>query len=125
MSRTARTLVGLGLLAVGLAGWLAARAPVPSIPSARVDAGRRALEAYDCGVCHRIPGVRGARGTVGPPLADFGRRVYVAGRFPNDEATLVRWIVHPPALAPGTAMPAVGVRERDARDMAAYLHRLR
>jgi cytochrome c len=122
MSRAAAA-SALGLVAVGLAASLAGWLPLPA--SGRADPGLVALEAYDCGVCHRIPGVRGARGTVGPPLAGFGRRIYVAGRFPNDEATLARWIVDPPALAPGTAMPAIGVSERDARDMAAYLHRLR
>ena len=89
------------------------------------DAGRLALHAYDCGVCHRIPGVRGANGLVGPPLDRFGMRIYVAGRFPNDEDTLVRWIVDPPRLEPLTPMPAVGVSEDDARNMAAYLLSLR
>jgi cytochrome c1 len=88
-------------------------------------AGQAALYAYDCGVCHRIPGVRGATGLVGPPLEAFGKRVYIAGRFKNDQDMLVRWIIDPPALAPSTAMPAVGVDERDARDIAAYLLRLR
>jgi len=72
-------------------------------------------------VCHQIPGVPGARGLVGPPLQGFGARVYIAGRFENTEPTLVRWIVNPPALEPTTAMPAVGVKESEARDIAAYL----
>ena len=122
MSRAAAA-SALGLAACGLTAWLAGWIPLAAAD--RADPGRIALEAYDCGVCHRIPGVRGATGAVGPPLARFGRRIYVAGHLPNDEATLARWIVDPPALAPGTAMPAVGVSERDARDMAAYLHRLR
>lgn len=87
--------------------------------------GRIALERFDCGVCHRIPGIRGARGQVGPPLHAYGRRPYVAGKFPNDSELLVRWISDPPALAPRTAMPRLGVGEREARDMAAYLHALR
>ena len=89
------------------------------------DAGRIALQAYDCGVCHRIPGVRGAKGLVGPPLDGFGTRIYIAGRFPNGEQTLMRWIMDAPRLEPLTAMPAVGVAEKDARDMAAYLLSLR
>ena len=88
-------------------------------------AGQAALYAYDCGVCHRIPGVRGANGLVGPPLEGFGKRVYIAGRFANNQDMLMRWILDPPALAPSTAMPAVGVDERDARDIAAYLLSLR
>ena len=124
MSRALPTLIVLGLLATGLAALLAGRSPLTG-SGGRAEAGRIALEAYDCGVCHRIPGVRGARGLVGPPLTDFGRRVYVAGRFPNTEAMLARWIVDPPGLAPGTAMPAIGVSEPDAHAMAAYLLRLR
>jgi cytochrome c len=117
--------------------WLAALAlspllwgcdsPPPESPAPSGDraAGRAALLAHDCGVCHRIPGVRGARGLVGPPLAGFGQRIYIAGRFPNTEAMLVRWIVDPPALERSTAMPALGVSEEEARDMAAYLLGLR
>ena len=93
--------------------------------SGDIDAGRLALHAYECGVCHRIPGIRGAIGLVGPPLDRFGMRIYVAGRFVNDEATLARWIVDPPRLEPLTPMPAVGVSEVDARNMAAYLLSLR
>jgi cytochrome c1 len=106
---------------------LAACKADPPGPNVKGDpaAGQAALHAYDCGVCHRIPGVRGATGLVGPPLEAFGKRVYIAGRFANDQDMLVRWIIDPPALAPSTAMPAVGVDERDARDIAAYLLGLR
>lgn len=86
--------------------------------------GRVALGRYECGVCHVIPGVRGVQGHVGPPLDRFRHRVYVAGKFPNRPDVLVRWLVDPPALAPETAMPAMGVSEAEARDMAAYLYTL-
>ncbi|MGH8608961.1 MAG: c-type cytochrome [Gammaproteobacteria bacterium] len=89
------------------------------------EAGRAAIERYDCGVCHTIPGVRGARGLVGPPLDAFRHRVYIAGKFANRKEILERWIRDPPALAPETAMPNLGVEEQEARDMAAYLYRLR
>jgi cytochrome c1 len=107
---------------LGLAMLLAACEPEQIDPAT---AGRIALEAYDCGVCHRIPGVRGAHGVVGPPLGGLGKRIYIAGKLPNTDAMLARWIVDPPALAPGTAMPAVGVSEREAHAMAAYLQTLR
>lgn len=84
--------------------------------------GARAMVDYGCGACHVIPGVTGARGTVGPPLAGFGDRAYVAGVLPNDPGGLVRWLIDPPAHAPRTAMPDLGVTEADARDMAAYLY---
>jgi cytochrome c len=89
------------------------------------DRGREVIAAYDCGMCHTIPGVRGARGVVGPPLTRFGLRSYIGGHAPNTPENLVRWLMDPNALAPGTAMPALGLDEQDARDVAAYLYALR
>lgn len=86
--------------------------------------GKIALEQYECGVCHVIPDIRGARGAVGPPLAGYARNVYIAGKYPNQPERLVHWIIDPPSLAPKTAMPAIGVTEPEARDMAAYLYSL-
>jgi cytochrome c len=88
-------------------------------------AGRRAIERYDCGVCHVIPGITGASGGVGPPLTHFGRRTYVAGRLPNSAETVASWIEDAPAVDPNTAMPSVGASREEARDMAAYLRSLR
>jgi cytochrome c1 len=85
--------------------------------------GRAALIALDCGACHRIPGIPGARGTVGPPLDSFRQRVYIAGRHPNVPDRLVAWIRDAPSLDPGTAMPDLDVSESEARDIAAYLYR--
>ncbi|MCC6534776.1 MAG: c-type cytochrome [Burkholderiales bacterium] len=96
-----------------------------AVLAADARAGQAALYAYDCGVCHRIPGVAGAHGAVGPSLEAFGKRIYVAGRLPNTQAMLVRWIIDPPAIDPLTSMPAIGVDEAHARDMAAYLLSLR
>jgi cytochrome c2 len=86
--------------------------------------GQRALDKYGCGACHHIPNVRGATGTVGPDLAGMALRSYIAGRLPNRPAELMHWIRHPQAVEPGTAMPELGVSERDARDMAAHLYTL-
>lgn len=80
------------------------------------------LAQYQCGSCHMIPDVAAARGTVGPSLADFRQRSYIAGHVPNTRDALARWIVEPKALAPGTSMPSMGVSLQDAQDMAAYLH---
>lgn len=86
--------------------------------------GRVIIAEKDCGVCHTIPGVRGARGKVGPSLAGFAQRGYIAGELPNRPSLLVRWLPNAPELAPGTAMPAIPMTEREARDIAAYLYRL-
>lgn len=94
----------------------------PRVIGGDPDRGRAALARYECGVCHVIPGVPDAVGKVGPALDNYARRSYVAGKFPNDPETLVRWIVDAPAMAPQTAMPAVPMSAKEARDMAAYLY---
>jgi cytochrome c len=89
------------------------------------DRGRVALDGFGCGACHLIPGIRGARGMVGPPLTMFARRAYIAGRLPNSPDNLVRWIQDPQAVDPETAMPDLDVVPAIAADMAAYLYTLR
>ncbi len=86
--------------------------------------GREALAGFGCGACHQIPGIRGARGRVGPPLTAFAGRSYIAGQLVNSPDNLIRWIVDPQAVEPGTAMPNLGVIPAVARDMAAYLYTL-
>ena len=86
--------------------------------------GRRLLADYGCGSCHLIPGVRGARGMTGPPLTRWAERHEIAGLLLNSPRNLVDWIVDPQRLEPGTAMPALGVSEAEALDMAAHLFTL-
>jgi cytochrome c2 len=85
--------------------------------------GRTAILRHGCGACHVIPGIRTARGIVGPALTDFSRRPYIAGVLLHDTLNLLRWLQDPPAIAPGTVMPRLGVSEDEARDIAAYLYR--
>jgi cytochrome c1 len=87
-------------------------------------AGEQVITQFNCGSCHTIPGVRGARGLVGPPLLFFGRRTFIAGQVPNTPDNLVRWVMSPQSIEAGTAMPALGLTERQARDVAAYLYTL-
>ena len=89
------------------------------------DVGKTRFARYGCVTCHTIPGVPGAHGSVGPDLAQWADRRFVAGVAPNSPETLVRFILAPQSVAPGTAMPNAGVTERDARHMAAYLYDLR
>jgi cytochrome c2 len=86
--------------------------------------GRDLIYAYGCGACHTIEGIRGARGTVGPPLVDFAERTLLAGILPNTPRHLVPWLVNPVALDPQTGMPAVGLTDAEARHIAAYLYTL-
>ena len=87
--------------------------------------GRQALHQHACNSCHVIPGVTGADVHVGPPLAGIASRKLIAGALPNEPAQMVRWLRDPKSIDPLTAMPAMDVAERDARDMAAYLATLR
>jgi cytochrome c len=101
------------------------RTPPPQVPDGDPRRGAEAIERFGCGSCHVIPGIREADGTVGPPLTDFARRGFIAGQLPNNGENLVRWIMDPQAVEPGTAMPDLRVSEADARDIAAYLFTLR
>jgi cytochrome c2 len=80
------------------------------------------VRRYGCGGCHTIPGIPGADGQVGPPLSDLIHRVYVGGVAINSPDKLAHWIVSPQQFSPHSAMPATGISEAEARDVAAYLY---
>lgn len=88
-------------------------------------AGKEAIRHYGCQGCHIIPGMSGARGLVGPPLDHLANRIYVAGQLPNTPDNLMHWIRHPHDVLQHTAMPDMGVTEKDSRDIAAYLYTLK
>jgi mono/diheme cytochrome c family protein len=90
-----------------------------------VTEGRHLIRELGCGTCHRVPGVLGADGRNAPPLEGWARRHYLAGIEVNTPATLVAWILDPPALKRGTAMPHVGATEDEAWHVARYLYTLR
>lgn len=83
------------------------------------------LRKYGCQTCHTIPGVVGANGLVGPPLAGIASRAYIAGVLPNAPDNLLRWIRDPKGVDAKTAMPNTGVTPSDARHIAAYLYTLK
>lgn len=86
--------------------------------------GKQLIQSYGCGACHMVPGIRGARGLVGPPLFYLGQRTMIAGELPNSPGNLARWIQHPRTVEPKTAMPDLGLTEDQAYDIAAYLYTL-
>ena len=92
---------------------------------AEVARGKRLITTYGCGTCHETPGVAGAHGMVGPPLTKMARRTVIAGLLPNTPANMIRWLQQPQSVVPGNAMPNMGMSDRDARDLAAYLATLR
>ena len=128
--RSARALLLAG--ATGAAGLFGAACRDASgnegafvVPGGDADRGKTAIAMYGCGSCHTIPGIRTAKGTVGPPLFFWSKRTYIAGQVPNKPDFLIRWIEAPQTIEPGTAMPNLGVSEGTARDIAAYLYTLR
>jgi mono/diheme cytochrome c family protein len=81
------------------------------------------LRQYACHACHRIDGVVGPTTYVGPPLAEWHRRKYVAGELPNTYDNLTAFIMSPQASSPGSLMPDLAVPEAHARRIAAFLLR--
>jgi cytochrome c1 len=86
--------------------------------------GAAAVRARACGACHQIPGIPAARGRVGPSLDGFADRPLIGGVAPNTAGELVAWLRDPPAIQPRTAMPALGLSEREAQDIASFLYTL-
>lgn len=95
------------------------------VTAGNASVGEHLIYNYGCGSCHLIPGVAEAKGTVGPPLQGFASRIYIAGSLVNTPENVLHWITKPQEINPGTAMPDLGVTERQARDIAAYLYTLR
>ena len=122
MSVTAR--IAIGWLYLVLCGCMAPEGYDPHVPEGDPRQGREVLAELECGACHVIPGVPGARGRVGPALADYKRNVYIAGRYPNVPDILTRFVRDAPSMSPGTAMPAIEMSDAQARDIAAYLYSL-
>jgi len=103
----------------------AAACSAPPAPQSPVRAdprrGEKAMYQYACNACHTIPGITGSQPQVGPSLAGVARRALIAGRLANTQENMVRWLRHTREVDPLTAMPDMGVSERDAADIAAYL----
>jgi len=86
--------------------------------------GRAAIELHGCGSCHFIPGIPGARALVAAPLTHMRSRSFVGGVVQNTPQNIIKWIVNPKAVDPMTAMPNLGVSEKDSQDIATYLYSL-
>ncbi len=115
--------LALGAIATGCGG--ISSTPPPQVPNGSPQRGARDIVRFGCGACHVIPGIRGAVGKVGPPLTDFSERGYIAGELPNNGPNLIRWVMDPRDVEPGTDMPDLGVSQQQAQDIAAYLFALR
>ena len=124
MHRSRLVLAG-AVLAVAVLAGCGDGGPSPSnVTGGDAGLGEEAMVRHGCGSCHTIPGVKGADALVAPPLVHFGKRSYIAGQLANTPANLVRWILDPDEVEPGTDMPDLDVTEEEAQNIAAYLEGL-
>lgn len=123
--RAARAWLIVLILPLGLCACQPDKPSPPATDGGEARRGKLLLAQFQCGSCHTIPHVESARGRAGPSLAEYGMRSYIAGRWPNQQANLVRWISAPRSMDPATLMPDMGVSAEDARHMAAYLYSLK
>lgn len=94
--------------------------PVGSAQLGAITIGRQT-----CGSCHAIPGIEGADGRVGPPLAHFASQQTIVGKLPNSPGNLKRFLKAPRAVVANGAMPDLGLSDDQVRDIAAYLYTLK
>ena len=85
--------------------------------------GRQLFTAKGCTGCHQIPGVPAKPSLTGPLLNNMALRPTIAGeQIQNTPENMAKWIQNPPALKPGTAMPALGLTDQEAQDLAAFVY---
>lgn len=127
-TRRCRAAVASPLLGLALAGLAACDGPpdrTPTLGDADTRRGRQLVVEMGCAACHSFPDVKWPRGGLGPSLENFGHQGLIAGRLPNQPGVLMQFVRNAPALVPGTAMPAISMSDQDARDVTAYLLKLK
>lgn len=96
--------------------------PAPNVAGDPAN-GRALIVARGCAGCHTVPGVAGAFGIVGPNLNNISLRPTLAGEaIPNTPENMAHWLMDPPAMKAGTAMPKLGLSEQEAQDITAFLY---
>ena len=76
-----------------------------------------------CVACHTIEGV--SSGTVGPNLTHEGSKDNIAGVLPMSKENLEKWLLNPPGVKPGTAMPNLGLSQDDVDKLSDYIQSLK
>jgi cytochrome c1 len=98
--------------------------PATSQVSAGAKVGRDLFLDKACAVCHKVRGIDSV-GTAGPALDGFASRPMIAGVLPNTPEQLKRWLLDPPGVKPGTAMPRITLTEAEAVRLVAFLQSLK
>ena len=120
-----RLTTGALLCAAVLASGCAKEEPASRVVGGDPERGRLLVHQYQCAACHFIPEVQGPNGDAGPSLQYMGRLSYIAGSIPNQPENMIRFLQNPPAVKPGTLMPALGITDDEARHMAAFMYSLK
>jgi cytochrome c oxidase subunit 2 len=108
--------------------WVIAQAAPAISPEAPfLRQGLEVFTAQGCGACHRIDGVAGADGRLGPDLTRVGARQSIAaGLLPGGVGNLAAWIASSQHLKPGNKMPSYDrLTGEDLRAVSAYLESLK
>lgn len=117
-----RTLFGLLLLAI-VSCTSGERRLAPEAGRGDADRGKELMVVNQCYDCHIIPGIDRKPGPGVPtPLAGLAfREKIVMKQVANTRDNLEAYIQHPRKHFALTAMPGIGDKPQDARDIAAYL----
>lgn len=86
--------------------------------------GRQLFVSKGCIACHVAQGVPGATGTIGPNLNGIGdpaKRPTLTDGGRNTPEHIREWIQNPQQLKPGTMMPNLGLSDKEASDLTAFL----
>ncbi len=86
--------------------------------------GRVLLQQYNCSSCHMITEIPSAKHDVGPSLVGITRQSFLVGKLEMNRQNLIRWLMHPQQIKPGSAMPDLDVSRAHAAAMVEYLYRV-
>jgi len=104
----------------------ACKRPEAASPTAGdANRGKQLIEQYGCNTCHIVPGIDGPKGMVGPSMEHIASRQIIAMKLPNTPANLTAYIQNPQMTDPQNAMPNLGIKPDEARDITAYLSTLK
>lgn len=113
------------LAALSLSCSDAERRKPPLAASGDPTSAKRLIEKYTCTSCHRMPGLDGDHGSLGPSLEGIASRPTFAGGVPNNRETITSYLQDPQSVHPQTTMPALGINPDEAREITAYLFTLK
>lgn len=113
------------LAALGMTLALAC-APPERTAAPDTERGRALIAQYGCNVCHTIPGISGAQGSIGPALQGVASRAAISqGLVQNTPENLEKFIQRPSSMNPQSNMPGLDIAPQDAHEIALYLQTLR